>query len=161
MLVDPKVLYWTGAWLNMAVIVTLARIAIGRVRRGEVLGHRHLMLVVCTLVVAFLVSYAIKLGVLGREELETWHLAYVLVLRFHEACIAAMVLGGATALHLAHQLRLRIRRDGSEGTYPPDQIPRRLQLHQRAGKTAFWSCVLGLLSSGVVLFGMWQRALTP
>ncbi len=155
--IDARVWYWTGAWLNMLAVVLLASAGIREVRRREIARHRRRMLSAMVLVLAFLVSYAIKLLVLGREQLELWSPAYVAALRFHELCVAAMVIGGLTALWLATRLRLIEAANGSRGRYPAEKIESRLRLHRRAGRTAYWSALLGLVLAAVVLFGMFTR----
>ena len=155
--IDAKVWYWTGAWLNMLVVVLLLTAGIREVRRREIARHRRRMLSAIVLVLAFLASYPIKLLLLGREQLELWGSAYIATLRFHELCIAAMVSGGLTALWLATRLRLIEAANGSRGRYPAEKIESRLRLHRRAGRTAYWGALLGLVSAAVVLFGMFTR----
>jgi len=154
---DPKVIYWTGAWINMAAITGLAFWGVRSVRRNDVARHRQCMLVASLLVGGFLLSYGIKLATLGREPLSTWDAFYVNTLRFHESCVAVMVIAGVLALHLARRLRLREARDGSAGAYR-ERTAARLRLHRIAGRTAIAGAVLGLLSAGVVLYGMYVRA---
>ena len=155
---DAKLIFWTGAWLNMLAIVLLTVSGVRRIRRGAVAEHRRRMLVAAWLVLAFLGSYGLKLAFLGREALETWAPAYVAVLRVHELCIAVMVLAGSTAIYLAWQLGLARARDGSQGAYAPDQVPARRALHRRAGRTAIYAAFLGLVTAGVVLLGMYGRS---
>ena len=69
---DLKVLYWTGALLNMGVIVALAWSAIGCARAGDLLSHRRRMLCASLLVVLFVGSYVLKVAYLGREDLGVW-----------------------------------------------------------------------------------------
>jgi len=141
---DPKLAYWTVALANMLAIVALAVVAVRRVRRREIAGHRRLMLGAASLVALFLVSYVAKVGLLGREQLELWDARYVWTLRFHEACVAAMVLAGSRALWLGAKTGF------SDAT--------RARSHRRAGRTALVSALLGVASAGYVLFGMYQRA---
>ena len=155
--IEASVWYWTAAWLNLLVIVLLASAGIREVRRREIARHRRRMLAAVGLVLAFLVSYPIKLLLLGREQLEPWGTGYVATLRFHELCVAAMMIGGLTAVWLATRLRLIDAADGSRGRYPPEQIQARLRLHRRAGRTAYWGALIGLTSAAVVLFGMFTR----
>jgi uncharacterized membrane protein YozB (DUF420 family) len=157
MALDPKVIYWTGAWLNMAAIVGLALWGVRSVRRNDVVRHRRYMLIATLLVGGFLLSYGVKLATLGREALSSWDAFYVSTLRFHESCIAVMVVAGVLALHLARRLRLREARDGSRGAYG-ERTAARLRLHRVAGRTAIAGAVVGLLSAGVVLYGMYARA---
>ena len=156
---DPKAWYWTAAWINMAVVVAMARTGIGLIRAGEVAAHRRRMLTALWLVAGFLVSYGAKLALLGREDLASWQPVFLYLLRVHETCIAVMVVAGLTAVTLAVRLRLAAARDGSASDIPLEKIPARLRLHRRAGKTAYWASVAGFLTAAVVLFGMWQRAL--
>ncbi len=155
---DPKLIYWTGAWLNMLAIVALAVFGVCRIRQHQVAPHHRRMLTAAWLVAGFLVSYGLKLRFLGREALDTWDPWYVNVLRVHELCVLSLVVAGATALYLAVRLRLRVARDGFEGVYDTAQIPARRRLHRRAGWTALVAAILGILTASVVLFGMYERA---
>ena len=69
---DPKLLYWTGALLNMGVIVGLAAWGVRARRRGAMALHRRNMLAAISLVLLFVVSYLFKLALLGREDLAAW-----------------------------------------------------------------------------------------
>ena len=154
---DPKVVFWTGAWLNLLVAVLLVTSAVRAVRRGEVLVHRRRMLTAGSLIVVFLLAYGAKLWLLGREQLYLWDAFYVWTLRFHEACVFLWLAGGVTALFLAWRLRLAEARDGSHSAYELPVVLARLRLHRRAGKTASYACWLALISSAVVLYGMYVR----
>ena len=155
---DAKVLYWTGAWLNMALVAGLLLVGRQQIRRGAVAAHRLRMLSAAWLVVAFVASYLLKLSFLGREALATWDPFYVYVLRVHELCIATMLAAGATAIWLAVRLRLAQARDGSQGRYPAEQRPSRRRLHRLAGSSALYAALLGLATAAVVLYGMYARA---
>ena len=141
---DPKLWFWTFALANMLASVALAAAAVRRVRRREIAGHRRLMRIAASLVVLFLVSYVVKVAALGREQLELWDPRYVNVLRFHELCIAVMVLAGGRALWLG----------AKEGFRDPG----RARSHRIAGRTALVSALLGVASASYVLFGMFERA---
>lgn len=141
---DPKLAYWTAALANMLAIVALAVVAVRRIRRREILGHRRLMLSAASLVALFLVSYLAKVALLGREQLELWDPRYVWTLRFHETCVAAMVIAGSRALWLGAKTGFR---DAA-----------RARSHRRAGWTAVVSALLGLASAGYVLLGMYERS---
>ena len=97
-----------------------------------------------SLVALFLVSYVAKVWLLGREQLELWDARYVHTLRFHETCVAVMVLAGSRALWL--------------GAKTGFTDPLRARSHRRAGRTAFVAAGLGLASAAYVLFGMYERA---
>ena len=149
---DPKLVYWSAALVNMAVIVTCALTGVRRARRRNYLGHKRMVVTAAWLVLAFLVSYLVKLPTLGREQLELWQPFYVHTLRIHEVCVALMVIAGATALIQARRLGLPV---------PPGEaqrLARGIRLHRRAGWTAVISSIAGFLTASVVLFGMYARA---
>jgi uncharacterized membrane protein YozB (DUF420 family) len=152
---DPKVLYWTGALANMALITVLATRGVRQAKRGEIPAHRRSMLTCVALVVAFLVSYGLKLVFLGREDLESWGGLYVNTLRFHETCVLVMIVGGGIALHRARAMRgTRNRtRDAADPAAPAAVV----RLHHRAGRAGIAGLVLAVLSASVVLAGMYAR----
>ena len=147
---DPKVLYWTWAWANMALVIGCALSGVRRIRRGAIAAHKRRMLTAGALVILFLVSYVFKLLLLGPEALEVWASSFVHVLRLHEACVFVMVVAGTRAVYLAYKLRLA----DSDGA---SDDPLRRRSHRRAGRTALIAGTLGLLTSAYVLFGMYQR----
>ncbi|MFQ5513163.1 MAG: DUF420 domain-containing protein [Myxococcota bacterium] len=149
---DPKLAYWVCAWLNMAVAVSSALRGVQLARRGEIVAHRRHMLFFATLVALFLLSYPVKLLLLGSEELELWGVFHVSVLRFHELCVLVMLLAGLRAGGLAWRLGLL------RGVSPKTVNPKRLAAHRRAGRVAVAAAVIGLLSASFVLAGMIQRA---
>jgi uncharacterized membrane protein YozB (DUF420 family) len=152
---DPKVLYWTGALANMLLITALAVRGAGQVKRGEIPAHRRSMLACVALVVAFLVSYALKVVFLGREHLDVWSSLYVNTLRFHETCVLVMVIGGGVALHRARAMRgTRNRTREAADPAAPSAV---VSLHHRSGRVAIVALVLAVLSAAVVLFGMYSR----
>jgi len=153
---DAKLVYWTGALVNMAVIVALAGHGVRLARRGDVAGHRRAMLVASGLVLAFVASYALKLAFLGREAVETWSPAAIWVLRFHETCVLFMILGGAFAL--ARAWRLRRTRLVTRDPEDPRPAPALLRAHRRAGRVAVGAALLGVLSACLVLAGMYARS---
>jgi uncharacterized membrane protein YozB (DUF420 family) len=153
MAMDPKVAYWTGALLNMVAAFGVAAFGASRIRRAEVPRHARSMKIAVTLVLLFVVSYAVKLRVLGREALELWEPRFIQVLRFHETCIAVMLLAGGTALYLATTRRL--------AEIPaPERLAQRARIariHRACGWTALVACGLGAVSAGYVLYGMYAR----
>ncbi len=150
MSIDPKTAFWTGALINMAVIVSLLYAGARAIRRRRVQRHKRFMLSAASLVGLFLVSYVAKLVFLGREQLEFWSPADVWVLRFHEACIACMVLGGVVAILQAFKLGLPAQQSHEFGAA-------RTRLHRRAGWTAIMGASLGILAAAWVLRGMLGR----
>jgi hypothetical protein len=153
---DPKLLYWTGALVNMAVVVALAARGVQLRRRGEIARHRRHMLGAGALVGLFLVSYAFKLAWLGREALELWSPADVWVLRLHETCVLTMLLAGGFAA--SRGFRLAHTRAASGRPGDPPAPPALARWHRRGGWLAVAGAVLGLLTAGLVLLGMYRRA---
>ncbi len=153
---DAKLLYWTAAFANFVLVAVCAGIGVLRIRRRDLRGHKRMMLTAAGLVLLFLVSYPIKLASLGGEDLSVWSLGARSVLYFHETCILFMLLGGGYAGYRAFRFRAGL---GSGPTLLPEPSPSRARvLHRRAGRVAVGSAVLALLSSGVVLVGMYMRA---
>lgn len=152
-MIDAGTAYWTGALANMTVIVGLLVAGVGAIRRRRVRAHKRFMLCAATLVGLFLVSYVLKIALLGREQLELWSRSYIWVLRLHEACIACLLAGGATAFVQALRLRFHTLREPP----PPEQLPQGARLHRRAGWIATVGAGLGILTAGYVLQGMYGR----
>jgi uncharacterized membrane protein YozB (DUF420 family) len=152
---DPKVLFWTGAFINMNVVVGLAIFGVKRLREGFPSRHRSLMITASLLVVGFILAYVLKLVFLGREDLSVWSQAAVWTLRFHETCVLTMVVGGALALRWGSQLSTT--RSFTLNPEDPEADPALVNRHRRAGRTAVIGAALGLASSGFVLQGMYAR----
>jgi hypothetical protein len=152
---DPKVLYWTAALVNMLVIAVLAARGIRQIRRGEVLRHRRSMTTCALLVIAFLVSYPVKLALLGPEDLSVWSGFTRWTLRFHELFVLLMLAGGALAYNRARSMKAtrNVTRSPDDALAPAST----LRIHRRAGWAGVVGSVLGLLSAAVVLAGMYQR----
>lgn len=146
---DAKLLFWTWAWLNLALVLGLALLGIRRIREGALRAHRRLLFVASFLVVFFLVAYVGKLFFLGREQLELWSESYVQVLRLHELCILFMCTAGGIAIYLSLRLGL---------PDPPEPPPHRLlRLHRRSGWVSLSFGFLAIVSAAYVLWGMYQR----
>jgi uncharacterized membrane protein YozB (DUF420 family) len=153
---DPKLLYWTGAFLNMGVIVGLAAWGVRARRRGAMALHRRNMLAAISLVLLFVVSYLFKLALLGREDLAVWASADLWTLRIHELCVLVMVVAGGVAAWRGRRLSTT-----RNTTLSPDDPPAPARLadgHRHAGWTAVAAVVLGFLTAGLVLAGMYRRA---
>ena len=151
-MMDPKVLYWTAAWVNMLAISVLAARGIGQIRRAEVARHRRSMTTCALLVAAFLVSYGFKLALLGREDLSVWSDPARWTLRFHELCVLTMLVAGGVALQRAHSMKGTRNVTRLPGDAPAPAATRRV--HRRAGRTAVVGAALGVLSAAAVLAGM-------
>lgn len=152
---DPKLAYWTAAFANMTLLTGMAVFGVRHVRRGEIARHRRAMRIAAALVVLFLASYPLKVVLLGREDMSSWSHASVLLLRFHELCVAAMLVGGGLALVRGRRLaRTRALLDASDA---PEAAPEALVRHRRAGRVALTGAILGWASAGAVWIGMLSR----
>lgn len=150
---DVHLGYWTWAWVNMTIAVGCALAGVRRIRRGEVAAHRRAMLAAAGLVALFIASYVVKVLVLGKEDLSGWSDGSLLMLRLHETCVLAMLLGGAWAGLVAH----RIRKAGIQER-DANGLPETRRVHRRAGWVAVAASALGMLTAGLVLGGMYERA---
>jgi hypothetical protein len=114
------------------------------------------MLSAAALVGVFVLSYVVKLLVLGREDRSGWGATSIWVLRIHELCVFAMLLAGGRAG--AKALRLRLTRNA---TGRPEDAPAPAplaQAHRRAGRLAVAAAALGFALATLVLAGMYRRA---
>ena len=151
---DPKLLYWTGALVNLLVIVGCVGFGVRAIRRGELRRHRRLMLAAASLVGLFLVSYVFKVAVLGKEDRSLWTGVDYAVLYVHELCIAAMLLGGGIAAFRAWRFRAAL---GAGPGLPPEPVPGG-DAHRRAGWIAVVGAALAFVTAAGVLAGMFARA---
>jgi len=148
--IDHRLAYWTWAWANMLLAGISAARGVGAIRRKERARHRRHMLFAVAGGGLFLVSYPIKLAVLGREALERWPLHYVRVLRLHELAVLIMCVTGGLAIRQALRLGL------AEG--PRDADPQGVCWHRRFGRLAVAAMGAGILTAAWVLHGMFLRA---
>jgi uncharacterized membrane protein YozB (DUF420 family) len=153
---DANVAYWTAAWVNMVVMVGLGCLGVFFVRRDNVQAHRIAMLTATGLVLGFVVSYAIKVALLGREALGDWERFYVITLRVHETFVAFMLVGGAVALTLALRRGFPIDLTSLSGA-ALDSARAAIRLHRRAGWTAIVASFLAACTAFIVLYGMYAR----
>jgi uncharacterized membrane protein YozB (DUF420 family) len=154
--VTPKLVYWTLALANLAVVVVCGARGIGAIRRGDVRTHLRLMLTATALVGLFLVSYLAKVAVLGKEDRTGWTALDHAVLGIHETCVTAMLIAGGFALYRAWRFSMVLR---PSWTIPPaaDALPGRSQ-HRRAGKLASWAGAFAFVTAIGVWAGMLLRA---
>lgn len=152
---DPKIIYWTFAFLNMGLVVGAGFYGIAQLRAGNPGRHRAMMIVATCLVLGFIISYVFKLYFLGREDLSVWSRSAVWVLRFHETCVLSMVVGGGLGLRWSKQLRRT--RSFSLNSADPMADSTIVHRHHRAGQVALTGASLGFISAGIVLAGMYAR----
>jgi arylsulfatase A-like enzyme/uncharacterized membrane protein YozB (DUF420 family) len=150
---DPKLLFWTGALVNLGVILVCVGRGVAAIRRRDVRRHRRRMLTAASLVGLFLVAYVVKVVVLGKEDRSLWTRLDYAVLYVHELCIAAMLVGGAVAGFRAWRFLPRL---GPALELPAEPLPGRVW-HRRAGWTALVGSVFAFLTAAGVLAGMFAR----
>lgn len=149
---DPNLLFWTGALVNIWLIVAIACSGIAKVRAGDEASHQKRMVFAGGLVVLFVLAYGGKLWFLGREDLDPWQAWSVILLRIHEAFVLAMIVGGARAATLAFKVK------GFEKKTPQDAQCQVLRAaHRKAGKFTFVSSLGGAITATGVLLGMYLR----
>lgn len=152
---DPKVLYWTFAFINMGFVVGLGFYGRAQLKTGNAKRHATMMISASCLVVGFVVSYGFKLAILGREDLMLWSDAALNTLRFHETCVLAMVVAGGLAIRWGRTLRNK--RSYTLNPDDPAASESLIRRHHRAGQVALVGAALGFVSSGFVLAGMYAR----
>jgi uncharacterized protein DUF420 len=153
---DPKLLYWTAALVNLGAVVVCAGVGLRRVRRRELEAHRRSMLAAAWLVAAFLVSYGLKVALLGHEQLELWDARYVRGLHVHESFVLGMLACGGAALFQAR--RLGLPRGPSSPPFEARRLARELRLHRWLGRIGIASSACGFATAAYVLWGMYERA---
>jgi len=153
---DPRLVYWSLALLDMGAVVGLAAAGVRALRRGDVKRHCRCMLGAAAGVALFVLSYLGKLAVLGREDLASWETHSIYVLRLHELCVFTMLAAGAVAGTRA--LRLRRTRNATQRPEDPPAPASLVRTHRRAGWTAVTAAALGFALAALVLAGMYRRA---
>lgn len=146
-------LFWSWAFLNMALAVGLAIEGVRRIRHRQLRTHRRLMTCSGALTVLFLVAYCLKVTVLGKEDLSSWTETSIVMLRIHELCVSAMLASGALAGFLAYRMRASSRPMRSRTTEG--------RFHRSAGWAAVLASGLALITAGAVLGGMYRLEATP
>jgi len=153
---SASLLYWTAALANLAVIVVCMGLGVRCIRRGALRAHTRAMGAATALVGLFLLSYLVKLALLGREDRSGWSGAELALLYAHELCIAALLGGGGAALLRGRRLRARLGAH-VQRLAPGAALPG-AAAHRRAGRIACAGGALGLLTAAAVLARMYARA---
>ncbi|MDH3520361.1 MAG: DUF420 domain-containing protein [Myxococcales bacterium] len=153
---DLKLTYWTLAFVNLVVIAACLLNGVRRIRRGDVRGHRRSMGTAAILVGLFLLSYLLKLALLGREDRAEWTSGDLLLLSVHELCVAVSFAAGVTAALHARRFREALGSGPLRAARGAAQPGRRA--HRRAGRTAVVGGLLALVTALGVLVRMLERA---
>ena len=153
---DPKILFWAAALLNLGVLCGFGLLGVRYARRGEIARHRQNMKIASLLILGFLAAYVLKVVFLGREDQSVWSNLDVWVLRIHELFVLFMLVGGSIAWRQGRKLEGTrvVTRDPAD----PVPDPKVLQTHRRAGWTAVLGGVLAFFMAIGVLAGMIARA---
>ena len=153
---DPKLYYWTAALINLSVLCGFALSGVRYARRGEIARHQRAMKIATALVGLFLVSYIVKLMILGRENMAVWSSLDVWVLRIHEIFVLQMIVAGSVAWIQSRKL-VHTKLVTHE---PADPMPdsRVVRIHRIAGRTAVIGAVLAFVMAVGILVGMYLRA---
>ena len=152
---DPKLLFWTFALANMAVVVGATVRGVRAIRAGDTVRHRRSMLTAGALVLLFLGSYVVKRIVLGGEDLAVWSPLARTNLYVHETFVTTMLLTGAIAWTRGRKLARTRRVTGDAADPAPDAST--LRWHRRAGWTAVVCGGLGFVTACGILAGMFSR----
>jgi uncharacterized membrane protein YozB (DUF420 family) len=152
---DPKLLFWTAALVNLAALCGFALAGVRYARRGEIARHRRAMTIASWLIVAFLGAYVLKVFALGREDQSVWTLLDVWILRIHESFVMVMIGAGSVAWFQVKKLVETRLVTHDPGDPIPD--PKVVRTHRIAGRTAVISAVFAFLFAIGVLAGMFAR----
>ena len=153
---DPKLFFWTLAFADLGALCAVALLGIRYARRGEIARHKRAMKIATLLVVVFLLSYLLKLQLLGREDMSVWSQLDVWILRIHELFVMQMMIAGSVAWIQARKLVATqlVTHD------PNDPVPdsETVRIHRLAGRTAVVGAVLAFLMAIGVLERMYARS---
>lgn len=156
---NPGLLFWTAALVNLGVVCAMALRGVRCVHRGEIARHRRAMKIASWLVAAFLLSYVLKVLLIGREDMSSWSAVDLWILRLHELFVMGMLVAGSFAWLRSRKLEGTriVTRDARD----PEPDPALLRGHKRAGWAAVVAAVGGFVLAIGVLAGMYSRALDP
>lgn len=152
---NPGLVFWTVALVNLGIVCALAVLGVRCARRGEIARHRRAMRLAAWLVVAFLLAYVLKVVTIGREDMSRWSSFDLWVLRVHELFVLVMLIAGGIAW--VQSRRLVATRSVTRDARDPEADPNVLRRHKRAGWTAVLSAIAGFAFAGLVLAGMFAR----
>ncbi len=153
---NPGLVFWTAAFVNLGIVCAMAVLGVRCARRGEIARHRQAMKLASWLVVAFLLSYVLKVVMIGREDMARWSSLDLWLLRIHELFVLVMLIAGGIAW--IQSRRLVATRSVTRDPRDPEADPGVLRRHRRAGWTAVLSALAGFALAGAVLAGMYARA---
>jgi uncharacterized membrane protein YozB (DUF420 family) len=152
---DPNLLFWCCALLNMGVLFAFIVTGVRQIGRGEVAKHKRSMITAAALVGFFLLSYVFKVTFLGKEDMSAWSSFHKTNLYVHESFVMLILLAGGFAIWRASKMAgMRNVTRNLEDPVAPEALVR---LHTRAGWTVVVSAALGLATAAIILAGMFAR----
>lgn len=153
---DPKLVFWTAAIVDLGTVCVFAVLGASYARRGEIARHKRSMKIASLLVIAFLAFYMLKVQFLGREDMTVWTTLDIWVLRIHELFVMQMLAAGAVAWIQGRKL-LTTRLVTHDPNDPVADL-KTIQIHRIAGRTSVIGSVLAFVMALAVLAGMYLRA---
>jgi uncharacterized membrane protein YozB (DUF420 family) len=152
---NPKLLFWCWALVNMALVLGLGVRGWLAIRANRVEDHRRAMTWASFWIVAFLVAYLAKVAWLGGEGVGTWPLGARANLYIHETFVASMLISGGVALVLGRRLAKtrRVTQNANDPVAPREALAR----HRLAGRIALACAVFGFVTACGILGGMVAR----
>ncbi len=146
-----NLVFWCGAFVVMCSIVTGLTVGVRAAKRRDIDRHLRAVRFVAGIVIGFVLAYAVKLIVLGREDRSAWTSLDLVTLYVHEFFIATMLAFGVVAAVRGRAL-LAGRAERS------DDWMRARRRHAIAGRICYGAAWLALLTGGAVLARMFVRA---
>lgn len=152
---NPKLLFWCWALVNMALVLGLGARGWRAIRANRIDDHRRAMTWAGFWIVAFLVAYVAKVALIGGETVGAWSSGARANLYIHEAFVASMLVAGVTALVLGRRLAKtrRVTQNANDPVAPREALAR----HRLAGRIALGCAVFGFVTACGILGGMLAR----
>lgn len=147
---NPNFIYWCFAYAWMSLVVVIGVLAVRQVRAGDLAGHMRKMILVCNMLLFFVVTYVVKVLVLGRELKEGWEMIDFIILYTHEAFIAIMLVTGTWARLLGNKVRARLDN-------PTDADMAMRRRHKKLGQMAFLSAFAALVTATGVMWTLYRH----
>jgi len=141
--------YWLFAYVLMSVTLVIAFRGVVHARARRFEAHMKAMVLACNILLFFVLTYVLKVFVLGREDKTDWTMLDLVILRVHESFIAIMLITGTRARLLARKLKGRL-----DNPLEADRAIRRS--HALAGKIALGAAVCALGTATGVLWVLFR-----
>ncbi|MBO1318342.1 DUF420 domain-containing protein [Acanthopleuribacter pedis] len=147
-----NLMFWGYAYLLTTTAVFFAILGWRNIIAGDIQAHKQKMGAAINLILFFVVSYVVKVIVLGREDKTNWTPFYLYTLYIHETFIALMLLTGGWARWLAHTFRTSLTGDSVSDVHQKQR-----RLHGKLGRACIASALCGLFTATIILWGMANR----